>query len=141
MFESLKHWLNNLDKENSLFEHRESEVLHVALASLLYHIISADGHERSCEKRMFSTIMAKEFLLSEQQITQLYGYVKTLNSELTSDLTTVNAYLKANPNLRMAFMEKLNQLICVDEVENEELTIFYQAMKTVFPVVAKHLCD
>jgi uncharacterized tellurite resistance protein B-like protein len=141
MFESLKHWLNNLDKEISLFEHSESEVLHVAIASLLYHIISADGQERTCEKKMFSTIMAKEFLLSEKQITQLYDYVKTLNSELTSDLNTVNAYLKANPNLRMAFMKKLNQLICVDEVENEELTIFYQTMKTVFPDVAKHLCD
>ena len=141
MFESLKHWLNDLDKENLLFEHYESEVLHVALASLLYHVISADGKERACERKMFSNIMVKEFMLSEEQVSQLYVYVKTLNSELTSDLSTVNAYLKANPNLRMAFMEKLNQLICVDEVENEELTIFYQTMKTVFPDVARHLCD
>jgi len=50
-------------------------------------------------------------------------------------------YLKANLNLRIFFMEKLNKLIRLDEVENEELTFFYQTMKTVFPDVTKHLCD
>ena len=33
MFTSLKHWLEMLDKDSQLFEHADSEVIHVALAS------------------------------------------------------------------------------------------------------------
>lgn len=141
MFTSLKHWLATLDKESQLFVHADSEVIHVALASLLYHIISADNVENSREKNEFRLIMANEFKLSEQQIMALYRYVKTLKSDLTSDLLTVNDYLKDNPNLRMTFMRKLNQLIGVDGVDNEELNIFYEAMKVVFPDVAQQLMD
>jgi uncharacterized tellurite resistance protein B-like protein len=141
MFASLKHWLEALDKESQLFEHADSEIIHVALASLLYHIISADGVENNREKREFTLIMANEFQLSEQQIMALYRYVKTLKSDLKSDLLTVNEYLKDNPNMRMTLMRKLNQLINVDGVDNEELNIFYEAMKVIFPEVTKQLID
>ncbi|MEY8215073.1 MAG: TerB family tellurite resistance protein [Colwellia sp.] len=141
MFESLKHWLETLDEESQLFEHADSEVIHVALASLLYHVISVDGIENNREKKEFKLIMANEFQLSEQQIMTLYGYVKNLKSDLQSDLLTVNNYLKDNPNLRMTFMSKINQLIGVDGVNNEELNIFYQAMNVIFPDVAKQLTD
>jgi len=141
MFTSLKHWLATLDKEGQLFEHADSEVIHIALASLLYHIISADNVENSREKNEFKHIMANEFNLSEQQIMVLYRYVKTLKSDLKSDLLTVNDYLKDNPNLRMTLMRKLNQLISVDGVDNEELNIFYEAMTVIFPNVAQQLTD
>lgn len=141
MFTSLKHWLATLDKESQLFEHADSEIIHVALASLLYHIISADSVENNREKNEFTLIMANEFKLSEPQIMALYQYVKTLKSDLKSDLLTVNDYLKDNPNLRMTLMRKLNQLIGVDGVDNEELNIFYEAMKVVFPDVAQQLTD
>ncbi len=136
MFTSLKHWLATLDTESQLFEHADSELIHVALASLLYHIISADKVENKREKQQFKLILASEFKLSEEQIEALYQYVKTLKSDLTSDLLTVNYYLKDNPNLRMTLMRKLNQLIGVDGVDNEELQIFYEAMRVIFPDVA-----
>lgn len=141
MFTSLKHWLARLDKESQLFEHADSEAIHVALASLLYHIISADNVENSREKNEFKLIMANEFQLSEPQVIALYGQVKTLKSDLKSDLLTVNDYLKGNPNLRMTLMRKLNQLISVDGVNNEELNIFYEAMNVIFPEVAQQLTD
>jgi len=141
MFTSLKHWLATLDKESQLFEHADSEVIHIALASLLYHIISADKVENSREKNEFKLIMTNEFKLSEQQTMALYRYVKTLKSDLKSDLLTVNYYLKDNPNLRMTLMRKLNQLIGVDGVDNEELNIFYEAMKVIFPDIAQQLTD
>ena len=141
MFTSLKHWFATLDNESQLFEHADSEIIHVALASLLYHIISADKIENSREKHEFKLIMANEFKLSEQQIAGLYHYVKTLKSDLKSDLLTVNDYLKDNPNLRMTLMKKLNQLISVDGVDNEELNIFYEAMEVIFPDVAQQLKD
>ncbi len=141
MFESLKHWLETLDEESQLFEHPDSEVIHIALASILYHIISSDNVESSSEKQEFKLILANEFQLSDQQIMALYGYVKTLKSDLKSDLLTVNDYLKDNPNLRMMLMRKLNQLIAVDGVSNEELDIFYEAMKVIFPDIAKQLTN
>jgi uncharacterized tellurite resistance protein B-like protein len=141
MFESLKHWLETLDEDSQLFEHPDSEVIHIALASILYHIISSDNVENESEKQEFKLIMANEFQLSDQQIRALYGYVKTLKSDLKSDLLTVNDYLKDNPNLRMMLMKKLNQLIAVDGVSNEELDIFYEAMEVFFPDIAKQLSN
>jgi len=141
MFESLKHWLETLDGESQLFEHPDSEVIHIALASILYHIISSDNVESNSEKQEFKLILANEFQLSDQQIMALYGYVKTLKSDLKSDLLTVNDYLKDNPNLRMMLMRKLNQLIAVNGVSNEELDIFYEAMKVIFPDIAKQLMN
>ncbi len=141
MFNSLKHWLATLDKDTHLFEHADSEVIHVALASVLYHIISADKVENEREIHKFEEIMANEFSLSDKQISLLYTHVKNLKSDLKSDLVTVNDYLKDNPNLRMAFMSKLNQLIDVDGVDNNEITIFYQAMQVIFPEVTKQLID
>jgi uncharacterized tellurite resistance protein B-like protein len=141
MFESLKHWLKSLDEKSQLFEHADSEVIHIALASLLYHIIRSDSVENDSEKQEFKRIMANEFQLSDKQIMALYGYVKTLESDLKSDLLTVNDYLKDNPNLRMMLMRKLNQLIAVDGVNNEELNIFYEAMEVIFPDIAEQLID
>jgi uncharacterized tellurite resistance protein B-like protein len=51
MFESLKHWFENLPHADHLFEHPEAEQIHVALASVLYHVIAADQLESSNEKR------------------------------------------------------------------------------------------
>ena len=141
MFNSLKHWLASLDNESQLFNDADSDAIHVALASLLYHIIRADGVENDSEVTQFKLIMANEFSLSEQQITFLYYHVKNSKSDLKSDLLTVNDYLKDNPNLRMTLMSKLNQLISVDGVDNEEINIFYEAMKIIFPEVTKQLID
>jgi len=141
MFNSLKQWLATLDKESLLFEHADSEVIHVALASVLYHIISADKIEGHREILLFKEIMANEFSLSEQQIQLLYIHAKNLKSNLKADLVTVNDYLKGNPNLRMTFMAKLNQLIGIDGVDNEEIYLFYQAMQVIFPEVTKRLND
>jgi hypothetical protein len=33
MFDSLKHWFDSLKEESKLFEHREDEILHSALAT------------------------------------------------------------------------------------------------------------
>lgn len=138
MFESLKHWLESVHPESeveSLFEHPESEVIHVALASLLYHIISVDHVESSKEKHRFSTIMHSTFQLNSKQIESLYDYVKRLESDLQSDLETVNHYLKKTPSLRMELMTKLNRLMALDGINSKELEIFYQAMRVYFPEV------
>jgi uncharacterized tellurite resistance protein B-like protein len=137
MFNSLRHWLESLDEKDSLFDHPDAELIHVALASLLYHIISVDGEVSEKEKHQFALILENEFNLSDEQVSSLYGYVKALNSDLTTDLETINDFLKQNPHLKMLLMSKLNQLIAVDGVKDEELDIFYQATKVIFPEVAE----
>ena len=137
MFESFKKWFESYDGEASQFNHTEDDTIHVALASLLYHIISADDLASDKEKHKFSSILHEEFNLSEKQVAHLYSFVTTLETDIRTDLNTVNLYLKDNPHLRMTFMSKLNQLIAVDGVKSNELGIFYDAMRVIFPEVAE----
>ena len=137
MFESFKKWFESFDGEESQFKHTDDDTIHVALASLLYHIISADDLANDKEKHKFSLILREEFNLSDERISHLYSFVTTLKTDLRSDLNTVNLYLKENPHLRMTFMNKLNQLIAVDGVKTKELGIFNGAMRVIFPEVAE----
>lgn len=135
MFESLKHWLESLDNESKLFNHQDDEAVHIALASLLHHIISADNLESAKEKHKFSTILKEEFNLNDEQIDHLYEHTKATSSDLKSDLQTINQHLKDKPALRMHFMEKINQLIDIDRVKESELEIFYETLHVVFPEI------
>jgi uncharacterized tellurite resistance protein B-like protein len=137
MFESLTHWFDSLEKESKLFNDPEEEALHSALASVLYHIISADKQVVSKEKHKFATILKQEFDLNGEQISHLYQAAKASTSDPHADLKTVNHYLKQNPVLRMEFMNKLNQLIDIDGVQDRELDIFYDALHLVFPEVER----
>jgi len=51
MFESFKQWFEARDQESQLFEHPNSLILYIALAALLYHVVSADGLEHNNEKQ------------------------------------------------------------------------------------------
>lgn len=133
MFDSLKHWFENLPHAEHLFEHPEAEKIHVALASVLYHVIAADKLESRNEKKKFKEFLANEFDMNSEQISTLHDNVKTFKSDLKTDLKTIEEYLKEDPALRMNFMEKLNQLICVDGAKSNEIEIFYEAMKVIFP--------
>jgi uncharacterized tellurite resistance protein B-like protein len=133
MFESVKHWFESLDDDRHVFHHADDQVLHVALASLLFHIISADRIERPKEKRMFSEILKQECDLDDEQIRHLYERAKSLNSDVHDDLETISHYLKDSPGLRKEFMNKLNQLMMVDWVRETELETFNEALHVFFP--------
>ena len=137
MFESVKHWFDSLEKQSRLFNDPDDEVLHSALASVLYHIISADDQVDSREKHEFSAILKQEFNLNEEQIEHLFLAAKSSTLELLSDLQTVNHYLKQTPTVRMNFMSKLIHLIDIDGVKDRELDIFYETLHLVFPEVKK----
>ena len=133
MFESITHWFESLEKESKLFNNPEEEMLHSALASVLYHIINADKHVVSREKQQFTAILKQEFDLNDKQIDHLYQASASSISDPHADLEIVNSYLKQDPVLRMNFMKKLNQLIDIDGVQEPELDIFYEALHLVFP--------
>ena len=135
MFESLKHWLESLEDESRLFNHPDDEAVHIALASLLHHIISADNLESTKEKHKCTSILKEEFNLNDEQIDHLYEHTKATSSDLKTDLQIINEHLKDKPALRMHFMEKINQLIDIDSVKERELDIFYETMHVIFPEI------
>ena len=135
MFDSIKHWFDSLQQQSHLFEHNDDEVLHSALASVLYHVLSADQHLGVREKHEFQRILKQEFELDDDQVEHLYLSARGSSSDVHSDLHTVNFYLKHNPAVRMTFMRKLLQLIDADGVHPGELDIFYETLHEVFPEV------
>ncbi len=135
MFDSIKHWFDSLEQQSHLFEHNDDEVLHSALASVLYHVLSADKHLGVREKHEFQRILKQEFELDDDQVEHLYLAARGSTADVHSDLHTVNFYLKHNPAVRMTFMRKLLQLIDVEGVHPLELEIFYEALHEVFPEV------
>jgi uncharacterized tellurite resistance protein B-like protein len=135
MFDSIKHWFDSLGRQSRLFEHSDDEILHSALASVLYHVLRADQHLGVREKHEFQRILKQEFELDDDQVEHLYLAARGSSADLHSDLHTINFYLKQNPAVRMTFMRKLLQLIDVDGVDARELDIFYQTLHEVFPEV------
>ncbi len=133
MFTSIKHWLDEVHDHARIFEHHESEVLHVALASLLYRVIAADGKETSHEKSTFSRILKHEFDLSDDQIASLHERVKHIDCPVEEDLNTLAEFLKDNPGSKLNFMAMLNQLVSIDGVKDEEMELFYKAQYALFP--------
>ncbi|MDH3387647.1 MAG: TerB family tellurite resistance protein [Gammaproteobacteria bacterium] len=135
MFESLKNWFESLEEESKLFDHRDDEILHVALASVLYHVISADQHVDARKRHEFDRILQQEFDLDDAQVEHLYQAVRGSTADVHGDLHTINFYLKHNPAVRMTFMRRLLQLVDVHGAHKEELDVFFEALHEVFPEV------
>ena len=133
MFESLRNWIESIRDESKLFRHGEDEVLHSALASLLYHFISLEERHGGREKREFDRLMKQEFELNQEQVDHLYQAAKAATGDLHSDMQTISSALKANPMARMLFMQKLLQLIDIHGVHSAELNLFYETLHEVFP--------
>ena len=133
MFKSLKHWIESISNEDKLFRHAEDEVLHSALASLLYHFISLDDSHDGREKHEFDRLMKQELELNQEQVDHLYQAAKSATGDLHGDLLTISSHLKANPMARMHFMQKLLQLVDIHGTHSAELNLFYETLHEVFP--------
>ena len=135
MFDSIKHWFDSLKKESLLFDHADDELLHSALASVLYHVISADEHVDARKKHEFDRLLKQEFDLDDKQVEHLYRAAKASTADIHGDLRTINFHLKHNPAVRMTFMRKLLQLIDIEGVYPQEMDIFFEALHEIFPEV------
>ena len=135
MFDSLSHWLDTLRQKSHLFDHPDDAVLHAALASVLYHIMSADGQVDRSEKRAFDRIMREEFELADDQVDHLYQAARAANADLHADLHTINFYLKDNPTVRLRFLQQLLPIIDLHGTREAELGLFYEILHEVFPEI------
>ncbi len=133
MFESLKHWFESLADESKLFDHPDNELLHVALASVLYHLISASTAAGARERREFDRILMQEFDLDAAQVEHLYAAAQASTADLREDLHTIDFFLKTNPQLRLRFLQCLLRLIDLHGVERAELDMFYAVLHEIFP--------
>lgn len=132
MFKSLQHWFDTLAEQDKLFKD-DDECVRIALASVLFHIIKADARESGREKADFERILTSEFGIDRAEVADLYRDVHTLESDLQSDLATLKAHLKDNPNVRMVLMRKLNHMVSLDGVDTRELAVFNEAVALMFP--------
>ena len=135
MFDSLKHWFDALAQESKLFEHPDDEALHSALASVLYHIISANKQIDKREIHLFEKIMKQEFDLQNDQINHLYQAASQSTADWHGDLHTINHFLKTKPVVRLNFMEKVIHLVDIDGIQENELDAFYETLHEVFPEI------
>ena len=133
MFESIRHWLSSIGEESRLFDHRDNETVHSALASLLYHLIAAEARHDGKEKHEFDRLMKQEFGLDDEQIDHLFAAAKSSSGDMSDDLAVISEHLKSNPASRMQFMQKMLQLIDIHGIHTDELKIFYQTLHRVFP--------
>lgn len=135
MFDSIKHWFDSLEQQGHLFDHPGEHGLQAALASVLYHVISADQHPDARQKREFARILKQELQLGDAEVEQLYAAARASSGDLHADLHTVNFYLKRKPLVRLEFMRRLMQLIDVEGTYPQELDIFFEALHEIFPEV------
>lgn len=135
MFESIRHWIESINKESKLFRSTDDEMLHSALASLLYHFIARDERHDDREKHEFSRLMKDEFGLNSEQVEHLYQAAKSATGDLRSDLLIIKAHLKDNPGIRMQFMQRLLQLIDIHGARSAELDLFYETLHEIFPEI------
>jgi uncharacterized tellurite resistance protein B-like protein len=135
MFDSIKHWFDTLEQQGRLFDHPEDHGLRAALASVLFHVISADNHLDARKKHEFKRILKQELQLDDDTAEHLYQAARGSSGDLHADLHTVNFYLKPRPLVRLEFMRKLLQLIDVEGTDPRELEVFFEALHEVFPEV------
>jgi len=133
MFESLKEWIESIDEESRLFRNADDEVLHTALAALIYHFVTLDERHGGREKREFERIMQRELGLDKKQVDHLWHTASSAAGDLHGDLQTIHAHLKENPTARMNFMQMLLEIINIHGVRPAELDSFFAALHEIFP--------
>jgi len=133
MFKSLRQWMESIPGESELFDDPNDELLHTALASLLYHLIAADKHHGGREKHEFDRLLRQELGLGEDQVDHLYQAAKSSNGDLDDDLGVIDAHLRDNPIIRLQFLQKLLQLVSIHGAHSAELDLFFETVHRVFP--------
>ena len=133
MFASLKEWIESIDEESRFFRDADDELLHTALAALIYHLVMLDERHSGRERREFEQLMKRELGLDAEQVDHLWRAASSAAGSLHSDLRTIHAHLKDSPTARMNFMQTLLQIINIHGVRQAELQLFFEALHEIFP--------
>ncbi len=121
MFESLKQWLSTITADPELFETRERALTEAALASVLVHIIYADGHVSRQERHRFDQILGTQLKLSGDRIEALFEQATRSGSNLQDDLEVLRDHIVGGSPARHALLVALNGLIGSDGLHPAEL--------------------
>ena len=135
MFESIRHWLHETAAKKHLFSEDDNPILRTSIAALLYHVIMSDNKEDSRERKLFVRFFDEEFGLSEDKAAELYREAKRMNQDYTACLQVISAELKDNAIEKKEVMEYINKIITVHGVNEEEIQLFEEAKRILFPDV------
>lgn len=133
MFQNIRHWLHEMAAKKHLFSEDDNPLLRTSIAALLCHVIRSDAEEDSRERKLFIRFFDEEFGLSEDQAAELYREAKSMNQNYNACLQVINAELKDNAIEKKEVMEYINKIIDVHGVKDEEIQLFEEAKRVLFP--------
>jgi uncharacterized tellurite resistance protein B-like protein len=133
MFDNIRHWLHEMATKKHLFSENDNPLLRTSIAALLYHVIISGNEEDSRERKLFTRFFDEEFGLSEDKAAELYREAKRMNQDYTTCLQVINAELKDNTIEKKEVMEYINKIITLGGVKEEEIQLFEEAKRILFP--------
>lgn len=133
MFENIRRWLHEMAAKKHLFSGDDNPLLRTSIAALLYHVIISDNEEDSRERKLFARFFSEEFGLSEDNAAELYREAKRMNQDYTTCLQVIKAELKDNALEKKEVMEYINKIITIKGVKEEEIQLFEEAKRILFP--------
>lgn len=133
MFDNIRHWLHEMATKKHLFSEDDNPLLRTSIAALFYHVIILDNEDDSREIKLFTRFFDEEFGLSEDKAAELYREAKRMNQDYTACLQVINAELKDNTVEKKEVMEYLNKIITLKGVKEEEIRLFEEAKRILFP--------
>jgi uncharacterized tellurite resistance protein B-like protein len=98
--------------------------IRVAIASLLYKIIIADGQESQLEINKFHQIFKNNFGISYEDSLQLFEKVSSETTTLDEVITKIKDDLINSPIIKIDIMKYLNEMILSDGISEEEYKVF-----------------
>jgi len=133
MFENIRHWLHEMAARKHLFSEDDNPLLRTSIAVLLCHVIKTDNEADSRDRKLFIRFFDEEFGLSEEQATELYREAKRLHQDYSTCLQVISAELKDNAIEKKEVMEYINRIIDLHGVTDEEIQLFEEAKRVLFP--------
>jgi len=133
MFDNIRHWLHEMATKKHLFSEDDNPLLRTSIAALLYHVIISGNEEDIREWKLFTRFFDEEVVLSEDKAAELYSEAKRMNQDYTTCLQVINAELKDNTIEKKEVMEYINKIIALSGVKEEEIQLFEEAKRILFP--------
>jgi len=122
LISKLKVWFDSLNDNEGM--DKENQILQVAFAVVLTHIIKADGIESKQEQERFSNFFKENFALETTKIEDLYNISINLEDDLSNHLNILREEMKKFPSIKIKLMHELNCLIQSDGIDNREYEEF-----------------
>jgi uncharacterized tellurite resistance protein B-like protein len=115
----------------SLLNHEKCDPVRSSIAVLMVHIIKADGKITNKEINYMRKLFADEFGMKSSESDKLFNDIEQNIPDLEGAVEIINNHLRVDNAEKAKIMAHLNQLICIDGVEECEYDMFEQIRKII----------